>query len=488
MVSRAASLGARHFSLAVPGLPPYRVLFFGTDHVSLATLQALKNEKGIIEHIEVVCPSDRPINGQKKDTPRCGLKVYETPANFKSLKAWSFPVTNHFDVGVVYRGPAPIHHALLNGDATTGVSVIEIDLKAFDVGRILLQKPLTIKPFIHFNDLVKELAAFGADCVVATLKKLPTLKKSAKNQDDTIACKAPKLKYRDSLISFDVSAGNILHRWQALSDSFGVNVLFRGKVVKFVEVRLPTTEELEFAPTHVKESLLRCNKYASYRGPAPIHHALLNGDATTGVSVIEIDLKAFDVGRILLQKPLTIKPFIHFNDLVKELAAFGADCVVATLKKLPTLKKSAKNQDDTIACKAPKLKYRDSLISFDVSAGNILHRWQALSDSFGVNVLFRGKVVKFVEVRLPTTEELEFVNGDEARHGTVETGSFIFDKKREALWVRCADASWLLVIRLQQAGRRVGTALDFCNGYRLKNMQRERFVEVDFEAVARSKL
>lgn len=39
-----------------------------------------------------------------------------------------------------YRGAAPIHHALLNGDATTGVSVIEIDPRAFDVGRVLLQR------------------------------------------------------------------------------------------------------------------------------------------------------------------------------------------------------------------------------------------------------------------------------------------------------------------------------------------------------------
>lgn len=92
----------------------------------------------------------------------------------KSLKNWEMPTQERaYDVGVVvsfgyflhphmlanlshgavnmhpsllpkYRGPAPIHHALLNGDATTGVSVIEIDPRAFDVGRILMQKPLVI--------------------------------------------------------------------------------------------------------------------------------------------------------------------------------------------------------------------------------------------------------------------------------------------------------------------------------------------------------
>lgn len=51
-----------------------------------------------------------------------------------------------------YRGPAPIHHALLNGDATTGVSVIEIDPRAFDVGRILLQKEFGIPEAIQCKE------------------------------------------------------------------------------------------------------------------------------------------------------------------------------------------------------------------------------------------------------------------------------------------------------------------------------------------------
>lgn len=51
-----------------------------------------------------------------------------------------------------YRGPAPIHHALLNGDALTGVSVIEIDPRAFDVGRILMQKSVEIPPAIQCRE------------------------------------------------------------------------------------------------------------------------------------------------------------------------------------------------------------------------------------------------------------------------------------------------------------------------------------------------
>ncbi|KAF4144585.1 Formyl transferase C-terminal domain-containing protein [Phytophthora infestans] len=365
----AASLNSRHFSLAAPGQPPYRVLFFGTDDVSLATLKALhasSNEENVgnrlIEHIEVVCPSDRPMNGRKKDEPvpvkrfaqRCGYKAYDTPSHLKSLKTWDFPATSHFDVGVV------------------------------------------------------------------------------------------------------VSFGYFLHPHML--------------------------KNLHHGAINMHPSLL-----PKYRGPAPIHHALLNGDSTTGVSVIEIDPKAFDVGRILLQKHYDIKPGIQCHDLAKELASFGADCIVKTLGDLPMLKKTAVTQDDAVACKAPKLTFKDGLISLNEAASDIFHRWQALSSSVGVKVQFRGKVVKLIEVRLPTAEELQSVEADEDRNGPAEAGTFFFEKKRQALWLRCADASWLLVTKLQQADRKVGAALDFCNGYRLKNMQRERFESV-FTGPVSSKL
>ncbi|KAG7377549.1 hypothetical protein PHYPSEUDO_011501 [Phytophthora pseudosyringae] len=356
----AHALGSRHFSLAAPGQPPYRVLFFGTDDVSLATLKSLhansnaeQDDDRLVEHIEVVCPSDRPMNGRKKDEPvpvkkfaqRCGLKVFDTPSHLKSLKTWHLPVTDTFDVGVV------------------------------------------------------------------------------------------------------VSFGYFLHPHML--------------------------KNLHYGAINMHPSLL-----PKYRGPAPIHHALLNGDSTTGVSVIEIDPNAFDVGRILLQKPYDIKAGIQCQDLAKELAAFGADCIVETLANLPARKKTAVVQDDAVACKAPKLTFKDGVISLDESANDIFHRWQALSNSVGVSVQFREKVVKLIEVRLPTAEELESVEADEARNGPADVGVFFFEKKRQALWLRCANDSWLLLTKLQQSDRKIGAALDFCNGYRLKNMQRERFEKV----------
>lgn len=84
----------RAFSLAAPGQPPYRVLFFGTDDISLATLRRLhanslaEGDARLVEHIEVVCPSDRKVGRSgarnepvpaKKFAQRHGLPVVHTP-------------------------------------------------------------------------------------------------------------------------------------------------------------------------------------------------------------------------------------------------------------------------------------------------------------------------------------------------------------------------------------------------------------------------
>lgn len=60
---------------------------------------------------------------------------------------------------------------------------------------------------------------------------------------------------------------------------------------------------------------------------------------------------------------------------------------------------------------------------------------------------------------------------------TMDPGAFFFDKKRQALWLKCASgvSSWLLVTKLQQQDRKVGSAVDFANGLRLKHLQREAF-------------
>lgn len=64
---------------------------------------------------------------------------------------------------------------------------------------------------------------------------------------------------------------------------------------------------------------------------------------------------------------------------------------------------------------------------------------------------------------------------EQQRRLELPAGGFFLDKARQALWLRCAGDSWLLLSQLHQADRKLGSALDFANGIRLKAGQPERF-------------
>jgi methionyl-tRNA formyltransferase len=70
-----------------------------------------------------------------------------------------------------YMGPAPIHHAIKNGDTHTGVSLQTISPVAFDGGIIFNQSdPIPIEPDEHFLSLWDRLAAIGAEMLLESVR------------------------------------------------------------------------------------------------------------------------------------------------------------------------------------------------------------------------------------------------------------------------------------------------------------------------------
>jgi methionyl-tRNA formyltransferase len=107
-----------------------------------------------------------------------------------------------------YRGPAPIHWAVINGDKESGVTTMMMD-KGLDTGDILLMEHAPIAPSDTAGSLHDRLANLGARLLCRTLDGFAEGSIQRTPQDHTQATYAPLLKKTDGLIDWNKPAVQI---------------------------------------------------------------------------------------------------------------------------------------------------------------------------------------------------------------------------------------------------------------------------------------
>jgi methionyl-tRNA formyltransferase len=117
-------------------------------------------------------------------------------------------ILNLFPYGIInihpsllpkYRGPTPVQQAILNGDNTTGVTIIKLD-NEIDHGPILFQKKENILPQDTSETLYERLFKLGADSTVQTVELYVKGKIKPKEQDHKKATITPKLTRQSGYI------------------------------------------------------------------------------------------------------------------------------------------------------------------------------------------------------------------------------------------------------------------------------------------------
>ncbi|NXY81666.1 FMT protein, partial [Alcedo cyanopectus] len=198
-----------------------------------------------------------------------------------------------------------------------------------------------------------------------------------------------------------------------------------------------------------------------WRGPAPIVHAVLHGDKVTGVTIMEIRPKRFDVGPIIKQAEFAVPPCCTAKDLEVMLAKLGADMLLSVLKNLPESLKNKKEQPKEGTTFAPKISITKSCVKWEEqTAAQIIQLHRAIGSMFPLQTLFKGTAVKlldFVEVNNIPGFSDQILNDP----GAVP-GSLLYHKASKTLIVRCKEG-WVgikTVILKKQL-----TAVDFYNGY-----------------------
>jgi methionyl-tRNA formyltransferase len=115
-----------------------------------------------------------------------------------------------------WRGAAPVQHALIAGDAETGVSIMQTEA-GLDTGPVRWVRALTIRPADDAATLLGILAALGARALIEALDELVEGRLPSEPQDETKVTLAPRLTKDDGRIRWHEPAGRVLDRHRGVT-------------------------------------------------------------------------------------------------------------------------------------------------------------------------------------------------------------------------------------------------------------------------------
>jgi methionyl-tRNA formyltransferase len=172
---------------------------------------------------------------------------------------------------------------------------------------------------------------------------------------------------------------------------------FNAEVLPPADVMVVIAFGQKIAPAAVDHPRLgSINLHASilpkYRGAAPIHWAVINGDPFTGNSIIRLADK-MDAGAVLAQSRLAIGDTDTTGELHDRLAVDGASLVVLTLAALAGGTAVETPQDHSSATIAPKLSRQTAVLDFTQPAAVVSRRINGLSPWPGCRVKIGESVV-----------------------------------------------------------------------------------------------
>ena len=200
----------------------------------------------------------------------------------------------------------------------------------------------------------------------------------------------------------------------------------------------------KFGIINVHSSLL-----PKYRGAAPIHAAIINGDDKTGVSIMYIN-EGLDEGDVILTKETPIYLEDNLGTLHDRLKVLGAEGVKETIKLMEENKVIRHPQDNSLATFVKPIKKEETKIDFNDKSINIFNKIRGMNPFPVAYTTLNDKVLKLYD-----SMYVEYI-GDEIP-GTV------IGLDKEGIKVKTSDGA-IFIKELKLEGKKKQKATDFING------------------------
>lgn len=192
-----------------------------------------------------------------------------------------------------------------------------------------------------------------------------------------------------------------------------------------------------------------------YRGAAPIHWCLINGESKTGVTIMEMD-EGLDTGDILYQKEYEIDKSDTTGILFDKMAILGAEALSEAIDLMQKGELKAKKQDDSLSCYSPMIEKSFSRIDFTKPAKEIADFVRGLNPFPGAKAYRSdGKMLKILFAN-------EICERTDLKPGTVIDGE-------KSIKIASGNGTVLEVTYLQPEGSKAMDTKTFLLGRSLEN-------------------
>lgn len=208
----------------------------------------------------------------------------------------------------------------------------------------------------------------------------------------------------------------------------------------------------QFLPTKLLDSVdFAVNVHASllpkYRGGAPIHYAIINGEEEAGVTIMEM-VKKMDAGDMIAKASTPITDDDNVGTMFEKLAVIGRDLLLKTLPDYIAGNIKPEPQDESKATFSPNITPEEERIDWNKSARDVFNHIRGLYPWPVAHTLLDGKRFKIYEATLA--------------EGHGKPGEII-EKGKKSLVVATGDGA-ISLKTVQPAGKPRMNIVDFLNG------------------------
>ena len=209
----------------------------------------------------------------------------------------------------------------------------------------------------------------------------------------------------------------------------------------------------------IPKEVLDCPKYGcinvhasllpKYRGGAPIHWSIINGDKKTGITIMYMDV-GMDTGDIISQDEIEILDSDNLESIHDKLSILGRDLLLDTLPSIFDGTNDRLKQDESKVEYAYNIKREEEHIDFNKTSREVFNLIRGLSPVPSSNVIIFGEEMKVLESKI----------GSGNYSGSCGE---IVDCTKEGIVVKTSDGT-IILTKIKPFGKKLMDAVSYVNG------------------------